>query len=802
MNQHRTFMRGLMVLGWLAVALTAGCGGAESRYLDHLDRGKQFLAADNLDKAAIEFRNALQIRPKSAEALYLNGQVAERRGNVRGAVGLYESAIEVNPDFPAPVASLGRIYAFAGLPEKALTLIAPALAKHPDDVELLTVRAAAHLQSKDAAAARADALRAVQLAPANKDAVALLAALYRQDGDLERAITMVREAVGREPSSVDLRGVLANLYLDSQQPAQAEEQLRQIVNLRPRDLPSRYRLALFYTNQRRLDDAQRVLNEAVKAQPDSSEAKLALVEFVSTQRSKEAGEQTLRNFIAADPNDYELQLALGALLERDGATQDALRVYRELIARGGSDAPALTARDEIAAIESRRGNYEAAGKLIEEVLSTNPRDNAALVLRSDIEMQRQNPAAAIADLRSVLRDQPQAIPIRRALARAYMANGEPALAEEMLRDAMDAAPTDPDVRIQLAQLLLQTDRIDQAVPLLEETVRRAPTTVPARELLVRAYMAKQDWVAARVAAEDLKSLQPTMAVGFYLSGSIARAQNRLDDARRDWQHALEVQPGAIDALSALARLQVASGQAAQAVARVEQLVAQQPRNAAALDLLGQLYVSTNRTPQAIEVLTRAIQAAPTWWYPYRTLAVAYLAQKDPQRALQAYQDGIKAVPDAEQLTFELASFHERQGRIDDAISLYERLYERNPASARAADALAMLLVTYKTDQRSLDRARDVTRRFADSDDGILLDANGWVRFKRGEYADALPVLQRAAQRAPDSKIIRYHLGMAELHQGERVRARSDLETALSGSAKFAGADEARTALASLEDRTG
>jgi tetratricopeptide (TPR) repeat protein len=489
-------------------------------------------------------------------------------------------------------------------------------------------------------------------------------------------------------------------------------------------------------------------------------------------------------------------------LQRNGATQDAVKVYQDIVARGGSDPMTLTARDEIATIESRQGNYDAAGKLIEEVLSASPHDDAALALRADIEMQRRNPNAAIADLRGVLRDQPQSVPVRRALARAFMANGDLALAEEMLRAAVEIAPTDTEVRIQLAQLLLQTDRVEQAIPLMEEAVRRSPTNVPARQQLVQAYMAKRDWAAARTAAEDLKTLQPNAAVGFYLSGVIAQAQNRLDDARRDLQHALELQPNALDVLSALARVQVASGQGAQAVARVEQLVASEPRNAPALDLLGQLYVSTNNIPQAIQVLNRAIQAAPTWWYPYRSLAVAYLAQKDPQRAIQAYQDGINAAPDAEQLTFELASFYERQGRIDDAISLYERIYEHNPGSVRAADTLAMLLVTYKTDQPSLDRARDVTRRFANSDDGTLLDANGWVRFKRGEYADALPVLQRAAQRAPDSKIIRYHLGMAELHQGEVARARSDLETALSGAAKFAGADEARTTLASLKDRTG
>jgi tetratricopeptide (TPR) repeat protein len=110
----------------------------------------------------------------------------------------------------------------------------------------------------------------------------------------------------------------------------------------------------------------------------------------------------------------------------------------------------------------------------------------------------------------------------------------------------------------------------------------------------------------------------------------------------------------------------------------------------------------------------------------------------------------------------------------------------------------MLLATYQRDKASLDRARDLTAPFASSDDGALLDTNGWVHFKRGEIQDAIPLLERALTRAPDSKIIHYHLGMAELQTGQRASARTNLEAALSGAANFDGADEARSVLTDLK----
>jgi len=163
---------------------------------------------------------------------------------------------------------------------------------------------------------------------------------------------------------------------------------------------------------------------------------------------------------------------------------------------------------------------------------------------------------------------------------------------------------------------------------------------------------------------------------------------------------------------------------------------------------------------------------------------------------------MKVAPLEPQLIVETALLYEKQGRIDDAIARYDALYKREPSVQQlAANNLAMLLVTYKKDQLSLDRARDLTASFANSDNGAFLDTHGWVRFKRGELAEALPVLERAVSRAPDSKVIRYHLAMAELQAGQRERARANLEAALSGSASFAGADDAHVALASLK-KTG
>jgi predicted Zn-dependent protease len=782
----------------VTLALLA-CGSAEERYADHIARAQHYLAAGDLGKAHVEFRNALAIRPADPEARYQLGSISEERGNISDAIRLYQAAIDVAPGDVRPRAHLGRILVLGAAPERALEVLQPGLAQHPDDPDLLAARAAVRSALKQDAAARADAQHAVQVAPTNEHALDVLAALEAQAGDLPAAIALVQDALVKMPGSVPLHQLLAALYVRAAQPDAAAEQLRRVVALEPHSLDHRLHLARYLSQSQQQDAAQGVLETAVRELPHDDQARLALTDFIATQRSREQGEQLLREFITADPDSTDLRFGLGALLQRAGATDEAVATYQEIIRRDGFGPAGLIARDRIAAIELARGRQAAAQGLIAAVLQKNSRDNAALVLRAQLALTRADPASAIADLRAVLQDQPHSIALQRQLAQAYLANNEPALAEAVLRAAVQAAPADLTVNLDLAQLLTDTHRAGEAVSILGECVRRYPQEPSPRTLLVRANLAKGDLTAARAAAEDLKKLQPQSPEGFYLTGLVAGQQQQPDAAQQNLERALALQPGAVDVLGAYARALRARGQAALALERVQQAVDAEPRNVQALELLGQLQLEDGDPASAEAAFARASQLDPHWWVPYRDLALARLARRDTVGAIQQYEKGLVVAPHRPQLLVGVAGLYEKLGRIDDAVARYETLYAAEPLLRQfAANNLAMLLVTYKRDPASLERARILTRGFDATDDGSLLDTHAWVRFKGGEYLEAMSELRRALQRAPDSQEIHYHLGMAELQAGQPERARADLESALSGTASFPGSDEARRTLERLK----
>ena len=775
-----------------------GCSGSQARFEGYMAQGQRYFASGNVDKASVEFRNALQIEPQSVDALYFNGRVAERRGNIRDAIDFYQAALDLQPKDDRARASLAKVFVLGGATQRALEIVSPGLLEHPDNPDLLAARAAARHQIKDDGEARADAERAVQVAPTNENAIAVLTALALRAGDNARALSLASDAVTKAPASVDLRRILASVYLSAGQPDKAEEQMRKIITLEPGEMTPRMQLATHYVELHRLDEAQQVLEEAVRDLPHRDGAKLALVDFITTQRSREQAEKVLRDFIAREPDNEDLRLGLGMLLQRAGATQEAVATYREIIRREGTRGKGLAARDRIAAIDIAENREDDARKLIAEVLTESSRDDDALIMRANLELAHNDPTNAVVDLRSVLHDQPKSVVLQRSLARAYIDEGQPAMAEEALRAAMEAAPGDVSLKISLAQFLIDTERASQAVRLLEDTVTSAPGDASAREELVHAYIANGDLRGARTAAEALKALRPDDAQGYYLAGLIAHDENRPADSEKNLERALELQPASLDILTSLTRFSLERGHGEVAIARLRHSLERNPDDVQLLDLLGATYLDLKDLTDASEVLTRAISLAPNSWVAYRDLAKVRLAANDVSGAIEKYRAALKVAPTQPRVVTELAGLYESQGRIDEAIASYEALYKTDPAGQRlAANNLAMLLVTYKTDKVSLDRARALTVGFATSDNASFLDTVGWVRFKRREYKDAVVVLERAADRSPDSKVIRYHLGMAELRTGEREHARTNLESALSGAGDFAGSEEARSALASL-----
>ncbi|HUI62413.1 MAG TPA: tetratricopeptide repeat protein [Steroidobacteraceae bacterium] len=779
--------------------LLSGCGNAHSRFESHMKRGQSYFTAGDFAKASIEFRNAAQIAPAEPTARIMAGRAAQALGQPRQALALYQSVVESNPENIEARANVGRLYVLAGLPQKALETVAPGLARQPNEPSLLVVRASAKAKAKDLSGAVADVEQALRLAPDNDDALALRAALYRNAGEVDRAIKLLSAQEQAHPQSQAIREVLTDLYVTADRPGEAQAQLRALIGLDPHQLRYRRELALLLARDKQLDAAQAVLEQALRDLPTNDDAKATLVNFMASQRSPSQAESFLKGYVQQHPGDLGMQLALGDFQRSVGEFAQAASAYKTVMTRAGSAPQGLAARSRLASLYIAQGRDEDARTILKLVLEQNPHDNDALMLRGALELQQNNPGAAITDLRAVVRDRPDSIRGQQLLAAALAANGSPALAEQTLRTALDTSPTSAELRMELAKLMASSGRVAESASVLEEAVRAEPKNAAALEALVNAQLGSRQFPAALASAQALEALRKDYAGAALLAGLAAQGDNQLDLAEKEFKRACALKPDAIEPLSALARLQFQRGKKQEALALVQAAVAAAPKDALPLNLLGELYVANGEPARAFDVLQQAMQLAPNWWPPRRNLALAQLAAHNPTAAIAAYEGALKIAPGEIQLVVETAQLYGASGRIADAIAAYDAYYRAHPQSVIAANNLALLLVNSRSDQPSLDRARDLTSGFASSDIGSLLDTKGWVHFKRGEYTQALPLLERAVSRSPQEQEIRYHLAMVQLRTGQSALARTNLQQAVAGTTKAAWVRDARVTLAQLGD---
>jgi tetratricopeptide (TPR) repeat protein len=112
--------------------------------------------------------------------------------------------------------------------------------------------------------------------------------------------------------------------------------------------------------------------------------------------------------------------------------------------------------------------------------------------------------------------------------------------------------------------------------------------------------------------------------------------------------------------------------------------------------------------------------------------------------------------------------------------------------------LAMMLVRGEPAQADLDKALELTKGFALSENPIYADTLGWVHYMRGENKEALTVLKRAYRDELKIPDISYHLGMAYHKAGSAKEAKEMLEKSLSIGRPFDGMDQAKQVLAEIK----
>lgn len=767
-----------------AIALVA-CESKEEKAAKFAANAQEYLEEGELERARIQFQNAIKNDPNNADALRGAAEIAEQEERYGDQLRFLQRLTNVEPDNLDAIAKTARLNLLAGRPERAMRRADRVLEEDPTNIEALTVKGAAMVLDNNLDGASEVLEQALREDPQNTEVRNLLAARYVRDEDFNRAAEIIEEGLAANP---DDEALLVVRLLLSQRRLDAEgmdDTFQRLIDANPDNGFYRERYAEFLlVAERDLERAREQLEAAMPLLDDKREAVGRLVAIVRRQSGDEAGEEKLDEIIARFPEDSDLAFAKPTYLCEIGQEE---RCVSELERLADSEQQRIRHMAKVQLGEKRFS--EASGPddpvfgkaltLAEEVLAEDEAEPDALTLKGKVQLAREEIQPAIETLRSALAAAPDKEAAHILLGLAYEADGRPAFGEAQLAQAIDRTGLSPTLFQAYRGMLARNGKADEAADLTLRFAQTADATPQVQRESAAVLLAQDRAPEAEVVARSLIRADADDQVARRILATAQLQQSQPENA-------IET----IEAMSEEARQELPSIQIkAQALAQMERfdelrayLIAATERGDLAQShaLLAQFELGQGNLARSEEVLLEGLENFPAAQGLYLGLYNTRLARGNEAGAVEALNQGIENAESTANLRLLLSNEYLQDNRRAEAREVLASLRADNLLNDLAANNLAALMMDLGED---VAEALEIASRFEGTEQPFFADTLAWAYYNNGDLQNAKRYSDVAARADSPNAEILYHRGVIAAAVGDIETARDAFERALDAPGK-------------------
>ncbi len=628
-----------------------------------------------------------------------------------------------------------------------------------------------------------------------KGAIALL------DKKPADAVLLLRKAAAAKPGNPDAQLGLARALVQN---GQAEEGLSLAHGLVEKDKAFGAAYDFLYAQYEtagKKDAAENILKLKVAKNPKQAAYIVELARYYAARQKPPEVDAALAKLFASPMDFPDGRLIAGDFYASVGKPDLALQQFNTGLGSAPS-ASRNTYRKRIVPILASQKKLPEAFQQIDAMLKDQPADDEAKLMRALAwldEGKPENLDHAIEELQAQSKKRPDDLTLHFQTGIALARKGDQNGARLEWITAAKANRAYLPARYSLAQSYLSQGKAAEALQVAEEVIAVAPQDAQAELLHASCLTAAGQYRSARAELNRLIDQYPKAPQVRFRLGVLDIAEHKYREAEatfRQIEGPLSKDP---EVLAGLAESLRGLGQGPKAIQMIQEELKRNPNSPGLRQVLARIAAASRNYDVVVDQYTQLAAAAPGSTAVQLSLAAAYQAKGDSTAALGVIQKVVSADPKSMPAALMLARTLVAAGRIDDAKARYRRLLEADPKNADALNDLAYLMADSGENpdealiyaQRGLQYATDARLKTS------LRDTLAWIYVKKNRIDSALPTLQNLVKSDPGNATLRYHLGTAFFQKGDKQKARVELEAALAAKPSAAEEPKIRALLARL-----
>ncbi len=649
-------------------------------------------------EALIEFRKTnhaaardavlqvLKVAPNHMPSVLLAGAIEYALGSHAQAQSYLTRVVERSPGNLYARKLLVASLAKTGHVQRALDALQPGLKQAPADGVLLALAGELSLQNNDFAGAARFFDQAAKADPKSAGARTGLGVSRLAAGESERALADLEAAVQLDSEKYQADILLVMSHLQRANYDQALKALQTLEKKQP-DNPLTHNLkAAIYLGKKDTPAARKHLERALELKANYVPAALNLAQLDLQEKKPPAARRRFESILEKDKDNVQALLALANLAPRLGATQKEQIEWLERARRAspGAVQPQLM----LARTYAQTGEAKKALEAAQQAQASNPDNPDVLDTLGAIQLATGEKNQALATYSKLVTLRPDSPPALYRLANAQAINADVRGAEATLRKALALKPEFVEAQLALADLDLRGGRFPDAMKIARQVQKQAAKSPLGFVLEGDVLMAEKKYPQAAKAYESAYGIGRSGAIVMKIHAAYAQSGKPEEGEARLAQWVKE-SPGDGGVRLYWADASLKGGRYKNAIEQYEWLRQKQPDNIVVLNNLAWSYQQM-KDPRALETAERAHQLKPENPAVADTLGWLLVEQGKTARGIELLQKALTAAPKASEIRYHLAQAWLKAGEKAKARDELERLLTNDANFPRQSEAHALL----------------------------------------------------------------------------------------------------------------